>query len=135
MRRLSAAVAVAVAAVLLVAATPGVAHAQRETARFFVDSVGDSTFVFRVGGAAWLRDGSAGIAVDPGRRDARVARFRVLSVRDGRATALITGQTTFVTTEHVALVEVPRRRFWRDTRFWAGTLIGGVFGVALGTAF
>lgn len=124
-----------VAFLLLTGGAAGRAGAQQETARFFVDSVADSTFVFRVGTARWLRGGSMGIAVDPGRRDARVARFRVLTVRDGRATALITGQTTFVTTDHVALVDVPRRRFWRDTRFWAGTVIGGIFGTALGTMF
>ena len=122
-----------VATLLLLPAAP--LAAQREAARFFVDSVGDSTFVFRVGTARWLRGGNSGIAVDPGRRDARVARFTVLSVADGRATALITGQTTFVTTDHVALVEVPRRPFWRERRFWAGLVIGGVFGGAIGSAF
>lgn len=122
-----------VAALLLAPAGPLAAQAQ--AARFFVDSVGDSTFVFRVGGERWLRAGSSGIAVDPARRDARVARFTVLAVAAGRATALITGQTTFVTTDHVALLDVPRRPFWRERRFWAGLLIGGAFGGAIGSAF
>lgn len=122
-----------VAALLLLPAHA--AGAQQESARFYVDSVGDSTFVFRVGNARWLRTGNNGIAVDPGRRDARVARFVVLRVADGRATALVTGQTTFVTTDHVAVVEMPRRRFWQERRFWAGLVIGGVFGTAIGTAF
>ena len=121
-------------AALLTLSAPA-AGAQQESARFYVDSVGDSTFVFRVGAARWLRGGNSGIAVDPGRRDARVARFVVLRVADGRATALVTGQTTFVTTDHVAVVEVPRRRFWQERRFWAGLVIGGVFGTAIGTAF
>ena len=123
----------AVAALLTLPA--GAAAAQQESARFYVDSVGDSTFVFRVGNAGWLRSGNSGIAVDPGRRDARVARFVVLAVREGRATALVTGQTTFLTTDHVAVVDVPRRRFWQERRFWAGLVIGGVFGTAIGTAF
>ena len=113
---------------LLVGALASPAAAQTRTARFFVDSVTDSTIVFRLGPVDWLRAGSTGIAVDPRQRDALIARFRVVSVGEQRATALITGQTTFVTLDHVALVDEPKRRFWRESSFWVGTLLGGVVG-------
>jgi hypothetical protein len=116
-------------ALLLAAAAP--AAAQPRVHRFVVDSVADSTFVFRVGPRAdWLRAGSTGVAVDPARRDALVARFRVVSVSETRATALVTGQTTFVTREHVAVVEEPETRFYRSGGFWGGTLLGAIVGAA-----
>jgi hypothetical protein len=124
---------VAVAAALLVGAP---AAAQSTAHRFLVDSVGDSTFVFHVGARdGWVHPGSNGVAVDPARRDALVARFRVLSVRDRVATALVTGQTTFVTTDHVALLEEPPRRFFRQGLFWAGALLGGVIGAVAALSF
>lgn len=104
------------------------AEAQLRTARFYVDSVTDSTLVFRLGRVDWLRPGTTGIAVDPRQRDALVARFRVISVGEERAVALVTGQTTFITVDHVALVDEPPRRFWRESTFWVGTLLGGVVG-------
>ncbi|HEU4628691.1 MAG TPA: hypothetical protein VFS08_03070 [Gemmatimonadaceae bacterium] len=118
----------------LLAAAP--AAAQTHTQRFLIDSVGDSTFVFRIGADDdWVRRGSSGIAVDPRRRDALVARFRVLSVGDRQATALVTGQTTFVTTDHVALLEEPPRSFFRQGAFWAGAFLGGVLGALAALSF
>jgi hypothetical protein len=128
------AVAAAVA-VLSVPAAGTPAEAQQRAARFYVDSVADSTFVFRVGDAGWIRRGQTGIAVDPGQRDALVARFRIVDVSSDRATALITGQTTFLTGQHVALVEPPRRPFWRRGLFWTGSVVGAALGLAAGLAF
>ncbi len=125
-----------VAAVATAAATSAsTAGAQQRTARFYVDSVTDSTLVFRLGKVEWLKPGSTGIAVDPRQRDALVARFRVISVGEERATALVTGQTTFVTMDHVALVDEPPRRFWRESTFWVGTVLGGVVGALSALAF
>ncbi len=104
--------------------------------RFFVDSVADSTFVFRVGsGDRWLQPGQSGIAVDPRRRDALVARFRVMRVDRTRVTALVTGQTTVLTREHVVLLDEPRRRFYRDASFWAGTILGVLLGGVAALSF
>ena len=117
----------------LVAALAAPAAAQRNAARFFVDSVADTTFVFRISPEDdWVRVGAVGVAVDPARRDALVAQFRVLSLWGNRATALVTGQTTFITTAHVAVLEPPRRRFFRQRNFWSGALVGLLLGVGGG---
>lgn len=122
-------------AVILLLLSSQAARAQQHLTRFFVDSVADSTFVFRTGEARWVRAGQVGIAVDPRERDALVARFRVVGVAGGRATALITGQTTFLTGDHVALMEEPRRPFWRRQLFWAGSVAGAVLGLVAGLTF
>lgn len=127
--------ALAIVAALAVTMAAAPAQAQQRTARFYVDSVADSTFVFRVGDAGWLRRGQTGVAVDPGQRDALVARFRIVDVSRDRATALITGQTTFLTGQHVALIEPPRRPFWRRGLFWTGSAVGAALGLAAGLAF
>ena len=111
------------------------APAQARAERFFIDSVTDSTLIFRVGPSAHVKNGLTGVAVDPARRDALVARFRVLEVRDGRVVGLVTGQTTFVTADHVAIVDVPQRSFWRQRLFWVGTLLGGALGTAAALSF
>jgi hypothetical protein len=96
-----------------------------------VDIVADSTIVFHVAGEdGWVRPGQVGIAVDPRRRDALVARFRVLSVEQRRVVAVVTGQTTVLTPEHVALLDAPRRRFYQSRGFWAGTILGAIIGAA-----
>lgn len=123
------------AALTLAAATiapPRGAGAQESAYRFEITAVGDSTFTFPLGRNRWLHPGLQGIAVDPMRRDALVARFRVLRVTPSDATALITGQTTRLTTEHVALIERPRRPWYRSAAFWVGTLLGGAVGFAIG---
>jgi hypothetical protein len=123
---------VAAAAALAVALASPLA-AQRTAARFFVDSVADTTFAFRIGMEDdWVGVGAVGVVVDPARRDALVAEFRVLSLWGNRATALVTGQITFVTASHVVLLEPPRRRFFRDRRFWNGALLGLLLGVGGG---
>ena len=126
--RLAAAVGLAVAL-----AAPAQAQAQQSTARFYVDSVADSTFSFRVAPSDdWVRVGATGRAVDPARRDALVARFRVISLWGDRATALVTGQTTFITVNHIAVLERPERRFFRDRAFWGGAVFGVLLGIGGG---
>lgn len=105
--------------------------------RFEIVAVGDSTFAFLAPNAPWLTPGSSGIAVDPRRRDILVARFRVLARQADTATALVTGQTTRLITEHVALVSRPPAppivlRRIEQRRFWAGAAVGAVFGVIAG---
>ncbi len=134
-RHCHALVIAVIGALILAAVSAAPAEAQQRTARFFVDSVADSTFVFRVGDASWIRPGQSGIAVDPRQRDALVARFRVVEVTRERATALVTGQTTFLTGDHVVLVEEPRLPFWRRSLFWKGSLVGLVIGAAAGISF
>jgi hypothetical protein len=114
-------------------ATAGGAQGLERAARFQIDSVGDSTFTFGVGEQDWVARRLRGIAVDPRRRDALVARFVVWRVEEGVATALITGETTRLRTEHVAVLRPPPRRWYRETRFWIGTAVGLVAGV-LGSA-
>jgi len=120
---------------LAIATASTVVHAQQRLTRFFVDSVADSTFSFRTGDARWVRPGQTGIAVDPGERDALVARFRVVEVAGNRATALITGQTTFVTGNHAALMEEPDTPFWRRRTFWSGSVAGVLLGLVAGISF
>ncbi|HEX5438537.1 MAG TPA: hypothetical protein VFW98_15395 [Gemmatimonadaceae bacterium] len=111
------------------ALAPTVARAQDNAVRFEITAVGDSTFSFAVGRHDWVQVGERGIAVDPRRRDALVARFVVMHVDHGRATALVTGQTTPVVVAHVALLERPRTPWYRRGVFWLGALIGAVVGV------
>ena len=105
------------------------ASAQQDAHRFEITLAGDSTIVFSTGREAWVRPGMRGIAVDPGARDAMIARFRVVAVADGAATALITGQTTHVSTMHVALLDRPRTPWYRTGTFWVGAIVGAVVGV------
>jgi hypothetical protein len=105
--------------------------------RFEIVVVGDSTFAFVAPTASWLTVGNTGIAVDPRRRDILVARFRVIARQADTATALITGQTTRLVTDHVALVARPPAppvvlRSVEQRRFWAGAAVGAVFGVIAG---
>jgi hypothetical protein len=115
-------------ALLAAAILPGLAGAQVAHARFDVDSVGDSTFTFSVGSAVWVKRGQRGLAVDPSRGDALVAKFRVMVVRNDTATAEITGQTGRVARGQVALLQEPKARFYEQPAMWiafgAGALIG-----------
>ena len=101
--------------------------------RFDIVEVGDTTFGFAVGPRKWLRPGATGIAVDPRRRDGLVARYRVLSVKDGIVTALITGQTTRVTPDHMALAVRPVTPLLRQRSFWAGAFGGGLLAAIVST--
>ena len=121
-------------ALVVAALAPLSLRAQDESVRFDIKSVGDSTFTFDVSHAAWVARGQKGIAVDPRRRDGLVARFEVLEVDDGVATALILGQTQKLTTEHVVLLRPPRERWYSSKRFWFGALGGAIVGFAIGAA-
>lgn len=112
------------------------AHAQLKGVRFEIAEVGDTTLAFRSGTERWLRRGLTGIAIDPRKRDILVARLRVLSVdKAGNVSALVTGQTTAVTTSHVVLMqEVPPAWFKRRT-FWGGMVLGVALGAAAGSQF
>ena len=119
------------------ARAPGPLPDPSTAVRFEIVAVGDSTFAFLAPNAAWLSAGSTGIAVDPRRRDILVARFRVIARQADTATALVTGQTTRLVTEHVALVARPPAppivlRRIEQRRFWAGAAVGAVFGVIAG---
>ena len=119
----------AAAAFLVVSAAP--LSAQYRGVRFEITSVGDTTFVFTSGGEKWIRRGQTGIAVDPRRRDALVARFRVTAVHNGVVDALVTGQTTNLRVEHVAVLEEPRRSWYKFPQFWAGLVTGAALGVSV----
>ena len=108
----------------------GAAEAQQRAVRFEIVAVGDSTLQFKVGKAGWVRRGQTGTAVDPRKHDELVARFRIVGVSDGSAVALVTGQTTALSTEHVATLEEPKRPWFRAKTFWSGLVLGAVMGIA-----
>ena len=103
---------------------------QRPPARFFINTVADTTFTFRVPSDPWVEPGAEGIAVDPARRDSLVARFRVSRVDWGEATAVIMGQTTAVTDAHVVLLRMPDTPWYRR-HFWIGLLTGAGIGAGI----
>ncbi len=111
------------------------AGAQETSVRFEITAVGDTSFLFRPGRHSWVSPGQRGIAVDPRRRDVMVARFRVIGVRDGVATAVITGQTTNIATDHVALIVQPTPHWYQRPTFWVGTVVGAVVGAVAGASF
>lgn len=117
---------------LLLLAGPDEVAAQLRGVRFEIASVGDTTVIFRRGDEQWVRTASLAIAVDPRRRDALVARLRVLAVeRGGLVTALVTGQTTVLTMDHVVVMDEPRRPWWRTRSFWGGLLAGAAAGAVV----
>ena len=111
---------------------PPAAADERE--RFEILSVGDSTFTFAIGKRRWVAVHARGDAVDPKRRNELVARFEVMSVAGGVATALITGETTRLNTTHVALLDAPREAFYRRGSFWGGVLAGALAGAGITAA-
>jgi hypothetical protein len=118
-----------VAALALVCA-PTRARAQETAYRFEIASVGDSTVTLSTEKHEWLRAGQKGIAVDPMRHDALVARFVILRIdaEHKRALAVVTGQTTRITTDHVALIDRPTKRWYAQPTLWIGALVGAVIG-------
>jgi hypothetical protein len=126
---------VTVALALGLAAWPRDAAAQtlERAARFTITAVSDSTFTFAVGSARWVKAGERGMAVDPKRRDALVARFQVLAVGERSATALITGETTPLTPDHVAVLEMPIRPWYSSSLFWSGAVLGLLGGLFVGS--
>ena len=126
---------VALGALLALAMMPRQSRAQdlQRAVRFQISAVGDSTFTFQVGKASWVRTGAHGIAIDPRRRDALVAKFEVLRVDRGAATALITGETMRVTLDHFAVLEEPKTPWFAQRPFWLGAALGALVGVGFGS--
>jgi hypothetical protein len=105
--------------------------------RFEIASAGDSTFTMVVGRHPWVRPGLYGIVVDPRQRDILIARFQVIAADSANAMGLITGMTTRVTTDHVALLDQPpppAPAWHRRRSFWLGILVGVAAGLGIGTA-
>ena len=117
-------------AALLPARRAGAQDLQRAV-RFQIAAVGDTTFTFPVGGAKWVRVGAKGIAIDPRRRDALVARFEVLRIERGTATALVTGETMRLTVDHFAVLEEPKMPWFAQRPFWLGTVLGLLVGAGV----
>ncbi len=131
MRSLFVAVVLAVVAAL----APSRLAAQEGALRFGISAVQDSTFTFAIGPNNWVKRGQHGFAVDPHRRDALVARFEIVGVNDGIATALITGETTRLTTQNEALLDKPSSHFFTTGLFVAGLALGLAAGFLGGKAF
>ncbi len=110
--------------------TPATSAPDPQLRRFDVVSVEDTTFTILIGPDRWVRRGTIGIAVDPARRDALVARFRILSRLGDSATALVTGQTTRVSATHVALIREPVPGPLQQEAFWTGLFLGVAAGAA-----
>lgn len=109
------------------------ACAQDRDVRFPITNVGDTTVTFQAGKMTWVVRSKRAIVVDPRRRDALVARLKVLSVgSNGEATALVTGQTGRITTDHVVLGTEPPSRWYSNAMLWMGTALGLVVGFGLG---
>ncbi len=96
----------------------------RDAARFDAEPLSDSTLAFGADDAPWVKAGMLGIAVDPARGDALVAKLQITNVVDGRVEALVTGQTTRVADGHVVLLVQPRTQWWRHRLYWFGMLSG-----------
>lgn len=129
---------VVVGSVLLggVIGAPAVVDAQETSARFEIASAGDSTFTLVVGRHPWVRPGLYGIVVDPRQRDVLIARFQVIAADSANAMGLVTGMTTRVTTEHVALIDQPpppELPWHRRRSFWIGVLVGVAAGFGIGS--
>ena len=114
---------------LLAAPGAGALRAQQGAYRFNIASAGDSTFSFPLSRDSWVKKGMHGIAVDPARHDALIARFVVTRVKGDSAVALVTGQTTRMTTDFVALLERPSKPWYLRPTFWLGGVFGAIIGV------
>lgn len=116
---------------------PNGVAAQETSARFEIASAADSTFTLVVGRHPWVRPGLYGIVVDPRQRDILIARFQIIAADSANAMALVTGMTTRVTTEHVALLDRPPPPAppWHKRRsFWLGVLLGVAAGFGVGAS-
>jgi len=114
--------------ILSASATPELG-AQQGAYRFGISNAGDSTFSFSISRNDWVKKGMQGIAVDPARHDALIARFVVTRVARDSAVALVTGQTTRMTTDFVALIERPEKSWYLRPAFWLGGVLGAIIGV------
>jgi hypothetical protein len=111
------------------------ARAQDRDVRFAITTVGDTTVTFQAGRMTWIVRSKRAIVVDPRRRDAMVARLKVLSVTStGEATAMVTAQVGRITTDHVVIGTEPPARWYKNTLMWMGTVFGLAAGFALGKA-
>ena len=117
-------------ATLALLVAPSRARAQETAYRFEITHVGDSTIVLSTGHYDWVRARQKGIAVDPMRHDALVARFVIMRVdrANSSAIAVVTGQTTQLTASHVALITRPGKRWYAQPMFWLGAVLGGAIG-------
>ena len=121
------------ATVALIALPHASACAQQRDYRFEITQVTDTTVTFRAGRLTWVVRSPSTIVVDPRRRDALVARLRVLSVSStGEATALITGQSGRITTEQFVIAAEPTSHWYRSPMLWVGTVFGLLAGFGLG---
>lgn len=102
--------------------------------RFLIVAVGDSTVSVLTPRHGWMRRGLYGIAVDPGRRDVLVARLRIMTRVADTAVAVVTGQTTPMSTEYVAIFRRPSTPVLRQRSFWGGLAAGFAAGVAAALA-
>jgi hypothetical protein len=127
----SARAALALSAILALAATAPPARAQQGAFRFDITAVGDSTVNFRTADVSWLTPGMKGIAVDPARHDVLIARLEVIRVSGSLATAVVTGQTSRVTTDYVALIEPPQKKWYQQPAVWIGTAAGLALGIVI----
>lgn len=109
-------------------AQPALSRIPRDVPRFEIDSVTDSTAIFRVQEARWLRRGMTGYAVDPRQRDALVARVKIMASDTTTAIAQVTSQVSLVKRDHVLLILAPERPWWRRRTFWVGLGTGLVIG-------
>lgn len=115
--------------VILTASAAPELGAQQGAYRFGISNAGDSTFSFPISRNDWVKKGMRGIAVDPARHDALIARFVVTRVARDSAVALVTGQTTRMTTDFVALIERPTKAWFLRPTFWLGSVLGAIIGV------
>ncbi len=104
-------------------------HGQQGAYRFAIANAGDSTFTFSTARDDWVKRGMEGIVVDPARHDVLIARYVITRVAGDSAVALITGQTTRLTPELVALLERPSRPWYLRATFWLGGVVGAIVGV------
>jgi hypothetical protein len=101
----------------------------RDAPRFEIDSVTDSTAIFRTREARWVRRGAVVYAVDPMQRDAIIAQLRIVMRDSVRAVALVTSQVSGLKPTQVLLVLHPDAPWWRRGLFWSGAGVGAAVGV------
>ena len=124
---------VALLAALAAFVTPSRARGQDRDVRFEITAVGDTTVTFRTGRLTWVVRSPRTIVVDPRRRDAAIARLKVVSVSSaGEAVAVVTGQSGRITTDHLVIAQEPPTRWYKSLGLWVGLTLGFVAGFGLG---
>jgi hypothetical protein len=126
---------VAIFGALVALTAPSSARGQDRDVRFAITAVGDTTITFNAGRMTWVVRSPRAIVVDPRRRDELVARIKVLTVSSkGDATAVVTGQTGRITTDHFVIAQEPPTRWYKNVYLWMGAALGLVTGFGLGKA-